>query len=433
MKIPPELKQLSTRDKVRLILQQQEIIRQHEERIQELEKRLLAYENAHTPPSKQRGERHYPKKENSSGKVGAPLGHEGTTRQVPEHTETKTLSLMECPDCKVQLGSPERFEKRIIEELPDPQPLRVIEFLIPHYYCKKCKKEIIPTHEELPKKGCLGNNLQAQIALAKYEDRLPLRKVEKMLNRQHKLNLTSSTILEVTHRVAKQLQPTHAKIKEEIKNSSRTNADETGSKINGKKNWLWLFMSKASVLFLFSKRREAKIIQEVLGENYEGILTCDGFKAYQKIVKKIQRCWAHLLREAKFLAQKHQGQALTLYNSLHELFKLVKEKMITYENAVKQMHMLLQIAKAYKELRKFAVLLENGLEKWFTCLNNTEVEPTNNRAEQQLREFVIQRKIYPTYRSEQGLKTTEIILSVLATWKLQGLNLLTMLKKTLSS
>ena len=402
-------------------------------KLEDVEKRLLAYENAHTPPSKQQGQRRYPAPEGSSGKRGAPVGHEGTTRSQPNPTETKTLNLRLCPDCGLPLGKPKRVERRVIEELPQPQPLRVIEFLIPHYECKKCEKEIIPTHTELPKTGRLGNNLQSEIVLMKYEDRLPHRKIMNTLNRQYGLRLTPATILDVNHRVADQLKPEYDKIKQEIRASTRANADETGAKVEGEKHWLWLFMSKISVLFTFRKRREAKVIQEILGEHYQGILTVDGLKAYRKTVKTIQRCWAHLLREARFLAQKHEGQARILYSSLRELFTRVKNKTLHYQTAIKQMQLFLRIAKAYQELRKIAVLLENGLETWFTCLQHPDVEPTNNRAEQQLREFVIQRKIYSTFRSEQGPRTTEILLSVLATWRLRGLNPLSMLRTTLSS
>ena len=49
--------------------------------IQELERRLLAYENAHTPPSK---DRRYPKREPTGNPIGAPKGHQGTTRSTPE-------------------------------------------------------------------------------------------------------------------------------------------------------------------------------------------------------------------------------------------------------------------------------------------------------------------------------------------------------------
>src|SRR3989338_492225 len=343
------------------------------------------------------------------------------------------LSLHYCPECNFSLGNPKRTEKRIIEELPEPQPLRIIEFLISHYYCKKCNKEIITTHHELPKKGRLGNNLQAQIVLAKYEDRLPLRKIASMLNRQYNLKLTAATIQDVLRRTAEKLKPYYEKIKEEIRNSSRINGDETGAKVEGKKYWLWMFMSKISVLFLFRKRREAKIILEVLGKKYKGILTCDGLKAYKKIVKNIQRCWAHLLREAKFLAQKHEGQARILYQSLCELFTKIKQKTISYEQAINQMKLFLGTAKSYQELRKFAVLIGNGLEQWFTCLLHENIEPTNNKAEQQLREFVIQRNIYPTFRSEKGPRNAEILMSALATWKIQGLNKLNMLRTNLSS
>ena len=419
METPKELKVLSKKDLIQIIL--------------DLQKRLLAYENAHTPPSQQKGGRHYPRPEDSSGKRGAPEGHEGTTRLIPDPTETKTLHLDTCPDCGLPLGKPKHIERRVIEELPEPKPLRVIEFFIPHYACKHCKKEIIATDAELPKSGRLGNNLQSEIVMMKYEDRLPYAKITSNLNRKYPLDLAPATPLNVTTRVAKQLDPEYQKIKHEIRTSNRTNADETGAKVEGKKWWLWLFMSATSVLFLFRKRREGKVIQEILGKNYQGILTVDGLKAYSTVVKHIQRCWAHLLREAKFLAQKHKGQSRVLYQSLCYLFEQVKQKTIDYTKAINEMKIILGIAKAYRELRKIAVLLENGLEFWFTCLLHKNVEPTNNRAERQLREFVIQRKIYSTFRSEQGPRTAEVLFSLLATWKLRGLNPLKELKATLSS
>jgi len=408
-------------------------IEEQTKRIEELEKRLLAYENAHTPPSRKGWRNHYPKREKSGNKVGAPLGHVGATRPQPKPTETKALELSFCPDCKQELGVPLRMERRVIEEIPNPQPLRVIEFLVPHYRCKKCKKEVIASHPELPKEGRLGNNLQAQIVLAKQEDRLTSRKIAQQLNREYNLDLSSATILDVQERVAEQLEPDYKKIKIGIKKSKTANADETGSKLNGLKHWLWLFMSQTSVLFVFHKRRESKVVKEILGKEYQGVLTCDGLKAYKRVIKIIQRCWAHLLRDAKFLAQKYEGQARVLYNSLCELFEKVKTKSIEFETAVAQMRMFFGIAKSHKELRKIAVLLENGLEDWFTCLRHEGIELTNNRAERQLREFVVQRKIYPTFRSEKGMETAQILMSVLATWKLQGKNPLQMLKLRLSS
>lgn len=434
MKIPPDFVGLSKR----------EIIRRYlflEARVEELERRLLAYENAHTPPSKQKG--HYPKREKvEDAKRGAPEGHKGVTRKSPEPTESKSLQMEVCPDCGGLLGEPKRVERRVIEELPDPQPLRVIEFFVPHYHCSYCNKEVIASDSELPSEGNLGNNLQAQITSMKYEDRLPYRKIAEVLNRQYGLRLSPGTIFDVTRRVSDKLAPQYEEIKQEIPESSALNADETGAKLEGKKYWLWVFMSMTSVLFLLRQKRDSKVVKETLGEDYQGILTCDGLKQYATVVKRIQRCWAHLLREAKFLAQKHEGQARNLYNSLCEIFKTIKKittetpmhiREKTHNDCIKKMQSFIGYANKYSELKRLATTIQNGIRQWFTCVLHPEIEPTNNRAEREIREFVIQRKISSTFRSEKGLRITETIMSLLATWKLRGLNTHTMLRVALSS
>lgn len=104
-----------------------------------------------------------------------------------------------------------------------------------------------------------------------------------------------------------------------------------------------------------------------------------------------------------------------------------------YSDCIKKMQLFIGIASKYKYLKKLAVTMKCGLKQWFTCILHPEIEPTNNRAERELREFVIQRKIFGTFRSEKGLRITEIIMSLLATWRLRGLNTNSMLRETLSS
>jgi len=437
MKIPLEFERLSKRDLIRLILVEREAF---DKRIDELERRLLAYENAHTPSSKQ-DKRKYPKREKTGNWVGRPKGYKGSTREVPEPTESKTLSLEVCPDCQISLGKPERIQRKVIEEIPEPQPLRVIEFFIPHYHCKNCDKEVVPSHPELPSEGRLGNNLQAQISLMKYEDRLPYRKIVQTLNRQHCLSLTPATVLDITRRVADKLRSVYEEIKEEVKNSSATNADETGIKVRGEKWWAWIFVTTASVLFLIRKSRGQKPIEEALGENYQGILGCDGWASYPKCVEKIQRCWAHLLREAKWYAEKYEGQARLLYKGLCKIFKRIQKittetckawKTRTHNWCKKEIQSWINASKAHKELKKFITKIENGSEHWLTRIQHPEIEPTNNKAERALRELVVQRKISSLW-NQKGITIKETIMSVLATWQLKGLNTFSMLRQTLSS
>ena len=422
METPKELKDLSKEELIKIIL--------------DLQKRLLAYENAHTPPSQQRK---YPKRESSGNQVGAPKGHEGTTRPTPKPNKFEFLKLDSCPNCNKQLGRPRFIKKRIIEDTPEPQPLIITEFTIPHYFCNYCNSEVIPSHPGLPDEGIIGPNLQAQIALMKYEDRLPYRKITNTLNRQYGLQLTPSTILDVTRRVADKLQGAYEAIKEEVKTSRQVVADETGIKVRGKNFWLWTFVSLTSTLFLIRKSRGQEPIKEALGK-YKGIVTCDGWTSYGKVVKIIQRCWAHILRESKWYAEKYEEQAEIVYKGLCKLYKQAKSSLgksqrlreNLYKNCIQKMQFFIASCKVHKELRKFAEKLENGLDQWFTCLLHPEIDMTSNKAERALREPVVQRKISSLW-NEKGIMIKETIMSVLATWDLRGLNTYSMLRKTLSS
>ncbi len=426
METPNELQNLSKEELIGIIL--------------ELQKRLLAYENAHTPPSRNR--RRYPKREPTGNPVGAPKGHEGTTRPVPKPDKIVDVKQERCSKCNHMLGKPIKIIKRIIEDIPEPPPINVTQYNLYVCLCKNCAAVNIPSHPGLPAEGRFGYNLQAQIALMKYEDRLPLRKIADSLNRQHSLDLTPATILDITERAANSCEPAYQRIRELVKMSPNVHADETGQKVQGKQWWTWAFTTFAAALFLVRKSRGQRVIKEAL-DNYEGILNCDGWASYPKKVRKIQRCWAHLLREAKFLTEQHEGQAKLLYRELCEMFRKIRklremeltdaEREAHKTRLARQMEQMVKRAYAYRELRKFAGKIENGLDYWFTCVLYPYVEPTNNHAERVLREAVVQRKITGTLRNERGTHIMEVLMSCIQTWKLQGLNTYSMLRQTLSS
>ena len=60
------------------------------------------------------------------------------------------------------------------------------------------------------------------------------------------------------------------------------------------------------------------------------------------------------------------------------------------------------------------------------------VDPINNRAERALRPHVVLRKILGTLRNRKGTAIHELIMTVLATWGLKGLNNLQMLTAKLA-
>jgi len=181
-------------------------------------------------------------------------------------------------------------------------------------------------------------------------------------------------------------------------------------------------------------------LREVLGEDFKGILVCDGWKSYSNFTSRIQRCWAHLLREAKYHAERIE-EAKPLSEALHKPYSQLTspedrpplEETARFMKAAKRT-MMRWATKSYEtdEVRRFAGKIRNGINHWFTFLTTPGVEPTNNRAERALREHVIQRKIIGTLRNQKGTFTHETITTLLATWKQQGLNPTEMLANTLS-
>ncbi len=85
-----------------------------------------------------------------------------------------------------------------------------------------------------------------------------------------------------------------------------------------------------------------------------------------------------------------------------------------------------------KNVRKLLGKVGNGFDYWFTFVSQPEVEPANNRAERAIREHVVLRKIIGTLRNTKGTSIHERLMTVMATWSLQGLDGLQMLRLKLS-
>ena len=397
-------------------------------RIEELEKKLLAYENANTPSSKIR----FPPRilNQDKKKPGQKEGHEGATRDNPNPTMSLEVIEDKCPNCKSKLGKPFKTTTKIIEEIPEPQPVEVTEYRINHYLCSHCGNEVV-AQAPIPDNSRFGANTLAHTTLLKFEDRLPLRKVCSSLKRQFNLNMSSATVFDITRRVSDKLAAEYNKIQAFLRRSKSVNIDETGMRVDGLNFYLWVFTNKKASLYIIRKSRGKGVIEEVLGENYKGVIGCDGWTSYRSYTGNMQRCWAHLLREAKYLAEQFDS-AKHLYQGLKRLYDKAKSKKPpSKDKLILEMNQWTDYADCYKELRKFSVTVKNGIEHWFTFVNNKSVEPTNNRAERALRELIVQRKIIGTLRNEKGTTIMERINSCIATWKQRGLNPFTELKAQL--
>ena len=424
--------------------QQKQIARQQQQinlllnKVAELEKKLAVYENSNKPPSAGGS---YPKREPSGRKPGGQPGHEGTTRLEKEPDEVLDAPpLKECPNCHSALGDPFRILKEIFEELPEIQRVRIIQLNRGAYLCPGCGQVHFAADPRFPQSGRFGFNLMMEVVLMKFQQRLPLRRIQKVLHHQFKLDLSPATIWDLIRRVAAAGEEEFHRIMASMPGQDVVNADETGRKVDGKASWAWVFLSAASVLYLAARGRGREVIEEVLGKDFTGKLGCDGWKPYN-FIKILQRCWAHLLRESDTLAQRGRSKAACwLHSALKRLFKkadkakkaalAVSERQKIHGRLNKSLLRLIGLAKKHKATLKLAQKIENGMGHWFTAVLHPEIELTNNSAERALREIVVQRKI-SGLRSREGAHSLEVIMTLLGTWELRGQDPRQMLLQTL--
>jgi transposase len=398
-----------------------------EKRNAELEARLAKYENAHTPPSLKEGN----KVKSKSGSAGRPKGYEGSTRPTAEPERVIGVTMEECPKCHSVLGNPVKVESRIIEEIPVPKPIAVTEFRVAHYDCPSCGEHVIARHPECPTEGRFGPRALAHITLLKYDDRLPHRKVCRTLKREFGLDITPATVLDVTRRVSHALKDEYEGIKKRIRESEVVYIDETSIRVNGDKYWIWAFTTETDTLVVIRHSRGKNVLKEVLGRKFKGIIVCDGHRSYSNFTRNLQRCWAHILREARFVAEKEQ-EAEGFSKGLHRLYgRLVDamaeepppdERARLYRNALAVLRYWLGKEYTAKRVVKFVAKVKTAMKHLLTFVLNPGVEPTNNRAERALREHVVIRKIIGTLRNEKGTSIHETVMSCLVTWRQQGLN-----------
>lgn len=258
----------------------------------------------------------------------------------------------------------------------------------------------------------------------------------------HGLNICPATILDLTRRAADAVQPQYDAILERIRDAPILYVDETSIDVQGKKQWIWAFTTPSETFVVIRKSRGTKVLMEVLTKRFKGIIVCDGWKPYAKFTKQLQRCWAHLLRESEDLADKID-EAVPLHEALKDLYGELTEtlendpppevRMELWDGARAKLMQWITKEHISVKVKKLVGKISNGFEYWFTFVIHPAVEPTNNRAERALREHVVLRKIIGTLRNNKGTSIHERIMTVLATWKQQGLDAQQILRSSLAS
>ena len=398
-----------------------------------LRKKLKKYENPHTPSSKQGFDKPQAQGLPVGRKSGKNYNHQRTTRPKDKPTLTIKVTAKKNPsNGNTNIKETGYYEEVIITDFK-------IEKVVTLYKIKEYKDSdtgeiFMASHPDIPDKGIFGKNILAFANALHFEYRVPFEGVANIFTNVFDISMSTPTAMDICNRVANKLSYKYEELNKKLRKANVVNGDETGSNQNGISEWLWGFFTSSIAFFVFFKQRGGDIIDNVLGKNFKGILGCDGWSTYKVFSEKhgilLQRCWAHLIREVKHICKDVNGLH-DAYIWIQDMFKKIKKlrkikskkiRQKGHDKLIAEMNMWIQIYQSHDGMRELITKVKNGKNFWFTCILYPQVEHTNNRAERGIRKFVILEKIMGCLRSEQGKKSTQIMMSLFGTWKLQGLN-----------
>ena len=407
--------------------------------IDKLKRELRKYKNPNTPPSA------HPFLKSavilSRNKRGAPLGHVGVTRERKESGESRRIVAEECPNCQSDDFVVLRQKRQQVEELPkDIQP-KSVNILRDVCHCNACNIDFVARDGSTPIQGRFGVNLMVLVIFLKFIVRGVLRKTSSFLDASFALKLAPASVQAIIDRAASAGEKEYSSLKQKIRAAKLLYVDETSFRVLGKNWWVWAFRSDSDLLLVIRQSRGNKVLEEILGKSYAGIVVCDCWRAYDYLSNAtLQRCWAHLLRKSKELesvAGRH------FHKKLSELFgqiikfnskeRTIKQRQCKHERLTLEMQKVISHYSRYEKCRAVTKYIDFHLESWFTCIKMAGVQPTNNYAEQAIRETVLVRKIIGAFRSEKGPKTYETLASLITTWQIQRLDIKQELQRMLST
>ena len=275
-----------------IIAEQQATIAQLQQRVAALEARLNTRGSPGMPGNKPPSAQRPPRK-------GARQQREhGFARMRMAPTQRVEHALEVCPDCGTHLVGGWVQRTREVIEIP-VAPVQVTEHVFIARVCPVCERRQVA---KVALGGVvlgqqrLGVNLVSLMVTLREEGRLPLRTVQWYLKTVHQLHLSVGSIVQVIHGAAQQAKPAVDAIVERIRASPVVQADETGWRQAGANGYVWTFSTPTERYFL-RRGRDKGVVDEVLGESFNGVLVSDFYAAYNHYPGLKQRCWAHLLRD----------------------------------------------------------------------------------------------------------------------------------------
>jgi transposase len=362
------------------------------------------------------------------------LGHAKHEREFiasPDHlVEVKPKV---CEHCQTDLRQEahELVEVNQITELP-PAQAEVIEVRQYGTRCPNCGLEQVGQPAVgLEMHRTFGARLESTVVYYRQEQHLSYQRTLEALQNLHGVLISQGGIDQIMQRAGREAMKQVGTIQAEIQQSAVVYCDETGSRVEGQNWWQWVFSSVQAVLHVIRCNRSVDVIRDVMDGHQVDVWVSDCLPAQLMApARERQLCLAHQLRNLQALIDCYPKYAWPL--EMQELFRCAihlhhqRDQLAPphFQTQVRKLerrcNQLLKRSLRRPQARKLLRRYQKYREALFVFLHRTDVDPTNNRSERNLRPSVIHRKVIGCFRSGWGARTYAALASVIDTAALKA-------------
>ncbi|MGB8297691.1 MAG: IS66 family transposase, partial [Polyangia bacterium] len=318
-----------------------------------------------------------------------------------------------------------------------PATIQVLRHVRYKYACRGCEGleseggavHTAPMPPQIIPQGIVTPGLLAHVLTAKFVDGLPFYRQEGQLERMG-VDLGRATMANWAIKTANACQPLIDLMLTEIRLGLVMNLDETTVQVlnepgrpNTTKSYMWLARGgppgKPSVLFRYEPSRSGKVAEEIVGD-FQGYLQTDGYLGYDALGQRPgirhMGCLAHVRRKFVEVAKagggkkSKTGTAARVVDLIANIYQL--EKQADQQRLEPEQRQSLRQNEARPLLAKIKALLDerapttppksllgkaityarNQWERIKVYLENGNLKPDNNLAENAIRPFAVGRK-----------------------------------------
>jgi transposase len=382
--------------------------------------------------------------------------------RIEHRHEPESCTCGQCGRELVKIG------EDITEQLDvEPAKFFVHRHIRPQYACRNCVTiTAAPIPPAVIDGGMAAVGLLAWVIVSKYQDHLPLYRLEQIAARDNVI-LARSTLAEWVGRIGVALQPLADRLTWHLLQGNTLHADETpvaqldpGSG-KTKKAYLWAYRSNGLepvpriIVFDYQAGRSGAYARQFLGA-WRGHLLVDDYGGYKAMFSARQSpspcvelgCWAHARRKFFDLHQANQSpmalEALRRIGKLYTIEAQAKELGIEARQQLRQETSQPALNALHDWLLNTRISTANGgasakamdytLKRWPALVRYAKtghLPIDNNPVENSIRPIALGKKNWLFTGSERAGRRAAAIQTLLGTAKLNGLNPAQWLKDTL--